>query len=129
MRGQDLAVAQGQRHDYDARIGKPNAHEAYIKELAQLRNQLKLGLADRAPEGGTPVPVLAEMIRALRAGNTVEAAPMRVGRRKATRAEVPVTARIREWRFEKPEVVEESRVQVVAPVETPAVVIPMSELV
>ncbi len=41
------------------------------------------------------VAELAEKIKTLREANTVEAAPERTGTRKVTRAEVPVTARIR----------------------------------
>jgi hypothetical protein len=65
-----------------------------MEELTGLRDQLKAGLSDKAPESGTPVAELAERIKALRAGNVVEAAPERA--RKAVRAERPVTARIRE---------------------------------
>src|SRR4051794_1898184 len=66
-----------------------------MDELANLRDQLKLGLSAHPPEGLPPVAELAEKIKALREANTVEAAPERTGTRKATRAERPVTARIR----------------------------------
>jgi hypothetical protein len=49
-----------------------------------------------------PVAELAERIKALRAANTVEAAPERTGTRKAARAERPVTARIRARLGEQP---------------------------
>jgi hypothetical protein len=80
---------------------------------------LKLGLSEKPPEGGESTAELAERIRALRAGNEVEAAPERVVW-KAAKAEWPVTARIRERRGEAQEVKPE-------PAEPPAVVIPMPE--
>jgi hypothetical protein len=81
--------------DYEARLGKPFAQESFVKELADLRDQLKLMLSEYPPEGSKPVAELAERIKALREANTVEAAPKRTGARKAVRAERPVTARIR----------------------------------
>ena len=91
----EIAVKQGQLKDYETRLGKPFPHEDYASQLADLRDRLKLGLSEKAPEGGTPTAELAEQIKALRASVTVEAAPERVVR-KAVRAERPVTARIRE---------------------------------
>jgi hypothetical protein len=120
----EIALKEGQLRDYESRIGKPFVHEEYASQLADLRDKLKLGLSERAPEGGTPTAELAEQIKALRASVTVEAAPERVTR-KAARAERPVTARIRERRGEKPEVVEAEAVEVKP--EPPAVVIPLPE--
>ena len=121
----EIAVKEGQLRDYESRLGKPFEHEEYASQLADLRDRLKLGLSEKAPEGGTPTAELAEQIKALRASVTVEAAPERVTR-KAARAERPVTARIRERRIEKPEVapVKEALPE---PVEPAAVVIPMPE--
>jgi len=56
----DVAVKQGQLIDYEARLGKPFAHESYQRELGDLRDHLRLGLAE-----------LAEKINALRDANTV----------------------------------------------------------
>jgi hypothetical protein len=64
-----------------------------------LRDRLKVGLSEHAPDGGESVAELAEKIKALRESVTVEAAPERAVR-KAARAERPVTARIRERRAE-----------------------------
>lgn len=97
----EIGVKQGQLKDYEARLGRPFAHEAFMRELADLRDLLKIGLSEHPPEGSTPVAELAERIRALREANTVEAAPERTVR-KATRAERPVTARIRERMAEEP---------------------------
>jgi hypothetical protein len=59
-------------------------------------------LSEHPPEGLPPVAELAELIKALREANTVEAATERTGTRKAARAEHPVTARIRERMAEEP---------------------------
>ncbi len=83
-------------------------------ELADLRDRLKLGLSEHAPEGGESVADLAGRIKALRESVTVEAAPVRVGTRKAVRAERPVMARIRERRA-----AEEVRVEPVAEIAAP----------
>ena len=121
-------MKQGQFDDYEARLGKPFAHEALMRELADLRDQfraglrdqLKIGLSEHPTEGATPVAELAERIRALRDANTVEVAPVRTGTRKTTRAEVPVPvpvpARIRANSVEKPvEVAEEPKAVEVKP--------------
>jgi N12 class adenine-specific DNA methylase len=95
---QDLAIAEGQLRDYQARLGKPFPHEEYLSQLAALRDQLKAGLAGvLAEEGSEPVPVaeLAERIKALKAGHSVEAPSERAGKRLASSAEEPVTTRIR----------------------------------
>jgi hypothetical protein len=62
----EIAVKQGQLKDYEARLGKPFAHEGFMRELADLRDQLRLGLSGHPPEGATPVAELAERIKALR---------------------------------------------------------------
>jgi N12 class adenine-specific DNA methylase len=95
---QDLAIAEGQLRDYQARLGNPFPHEEYLSQLAALRDQLKAGLAGVPAEpGAEPVPVaeLAERIKALKAGRSVEAAPERMQPRRNATAEEPVTARIR----------------------------------
>ena len=95
---QELSIAEGQLRDYQERFGKPFAHESYLSELTQLRDQLKAGLSGATPEPGTEqlpgVPELAERIKTLKAAQTIEAAPERTGKRR-TSAEEPVTARIR----------------------------------
>jgi hypothetical protein len=102
--------------DYESRLGRPFEHEEYASQLADLRDQLKLGLSEKAPEGGTPTAELAEQIRKLRESVTVEAAPERTVR-KAARAKRPVTARIRE-RIGEQAVVEVAEEPEVVPVET-----------
>jgi hypothetical protein len=95
---QDLSIAESQLRDYQARLGQPFPHEAYLSELTGLRDQLKAGLLAGNPEPedqkGPNVSDLAARIKALKAANTIEAAPQRVQRKQAA-AEEPITARIR----------------------------------
>src|SRR5205814_978048 len=94
----DLAIAESQLRDYQARLGKPFRHDAYLSELTTLRDQLKAGLAGGSPESGSePRPSTAELgerIKTLKAANTIDAAAARVGNRRSD-AEEPVTVRIR----------------------------------
>jgi N12 class adenine-specific DNA methylase len=95
---QDLGLAEGQLRDFQARLGAPFAHDAYLAELTTLRDQLKAGLSGGGPEPGeaaVPVPELAERIQRLKAAHTIEATPERMKPRAAARAEELVTARIR----------------------------------
>ena len=92
---QDLGIAEAQLRDYQARLGQPFLHDAYLAGLTRLRDRLKAGLSGtEQKEGEASVADLAEQIKALRATNTIEATPERTGRRRST-AEEPVTARIR----------------------------------
>jgi hypothetical protein len=95
---QDLGIAQSQLRDYQARLGKPFAHESYLTELTELRDQLKARLSatghESGEDGGPTTAELADRIKALKSANTIEATPQRI-RQKQTAAEEPVTARIR----------------------------------
>ena len=95
---QDLAIAEPQLRDYQARLGAPFLHDGYLSELTALRDQLRVGLSGKTPEQGSEPPPsvseLAERIKALKAAHNIEAAPQRV-RQKQSSAEEPVTARIR----------------------------------
>jgi N12 class adenine-specific DNA methylase len=98
----DLAIAEGQLRDHQARLGKPFPHDGYLSELTDLRDQLKAGLSQATPEpGATPVAELADRIKALKAVHTIDAAPERASARRIA-AEVPVTARIRRTVTEPP---------------------------
>jgi hypothetical protein len=103
---QDLSIAESQLRDYQARLGKPFAHEAYLSELTALRDQLKLALSggntDSDDESGPSEFGLAEKIKALKAANTIEATPQRA-RQKQSTVEEPVTARIRRLAETAPE--------------------------
>jgi hypothetical protein len=94
---QDLTIAESQLRDYQARLGKPFMNDAYLTELANLRDQLKAGLSATAPvqgdETGPSVFDLAEKIKTLKAAHTIEATPQRI-RQKHSNAEEPVTAQI-----------------------------------
>ena len=90
----DLAVAEGQLADYRTRLGRPFGHEAYWRELSDLRDQLRAALSGTREEGTPDTAEMAEKIKGLIAANKVDAAPERAGR-LATSAEEPVTARIR----------------------------------
>jgi hypothetical protein len=95
---QDLAIAEAQLRDYQARLGKPFTLEGYLSDLTSLRNQLKSGLSNSAQkagqEEGPSVSELAGSIKAIKTAHTVEAAPQRV-RQKHLSGEEPITARIR----------------------------------
>jgi hypothetical protein len=88
----------GDKPAYQARIGAPFPHDAYLADLTSLRDQLKVGLSAKAPSPSDaamlPVAEIAGRINALKASQTIEAAPVRTSNRRAT-AEEPVTTRIR----------------------------------
>jgi hypothetical protein len=95
---QDLAVAESQLRDHQARLGKAFAHDAYLSELTSLRDQLKASLSatahDVSNENGPTASELAESVKALKAVNTFETGTTRSERKPAV-AEESVTARIR----------------------------------
>lgn len=95
---QDLAIAEAQLRDYQARLGIPVPHNSYQLELTALRDQLKAALSGGGPEPSTEalpsVSELAAQIKTLKAAQTIEATPQRIGKRRGS-AEEPVTARIR----------------------------------
>ncbi len=95
---QDLAIAEAQLRDYQARLGTPFLHESYLSQLTALRDQLKTGLSGAPPEPGAEavprISELAEQINALKAAHTIETTTQRVGKHRSS-AEEPVTARIR----------------------------------
>jgi N12 class adenine-specific DNA methylase len=104
----DLAIAQAQLRDHEARLGRPFPHDAYLAELTSLRDQLKAGLSQATPpatsagQAGTPpVTEIAERIKSLKAAHTIDAAPERTAPRRIA-AEEPVTARIRRRSIAEP---------------------------
>jgi N12 class adenine-specific DNA methylase len=94
----DLAIAEAQLRDYQARLGQAFPHEAYLSELTGLRDQLKAGLSATAaslPDDQRPnTSTLADRIKALKSSHAIEPAPERAPHAQAA-AEVPVTTRIR----------------------------------
>ena len=94
---EELAIAESQLRDYKARLDAPFAYDSYFSGLTALRDELKTGLSGRKPDtatNGLGVGELAERIKALKASQTIEAAPQRAKQKHATAAE-PVTAQIR----------------------------------
>ncbi len=95
---QDLSIAEAQLRDYQARLGQPFPHDAYLSKLTTLRDQLKASLSAtvqaNGEEGKPAATELAERIKSLKAAHTIDATPQR-DRPKTTSAEEPVTARIR----------------------------------
>jgi hypothetical protein len=96
----DLEIAQGQRRDYEARLGATFAHTAYLEELTTLRNQLETVLSRPAPddaEASLPaVGVLVERLTSLHAAHTLEATPERSAPRPTATVEEAITTRIRQ---------------------------------
>ncbi len=95
--GEELAIAESQLRDYQARLGAPFAYDGYFSGLTTLRDELKANLSGRKPDTetkGLGVGELTERIKALKASQTIEAAPQRAQQKHATAAE-PVTAQIR----------------------------------
>lgn len=94
---QDLVIPESQLRDYQARLGKPFLHEAYLSEMTGLRDQLKAGLSGtshQTDESRPTVSELADQIKALKGANSIDVTPQRV-QRKHISAEEPITARIR----------------------------------
>jgi hypothetical protein len=96
----DLGIAQGQRRDYEARLGAAFAHTGYLDELTGLRNQLEAALSSNAQQVSdaplADVEAIVERIKALKATHTLEAAPERTAPRSATTVEEAITTRIRQ---------------------------------
>jgi hypothetical protein len=95
---QELRIAQSQLRDHKARLGKPFFYEAYLTDLTDLRDQLKLALSGRNPDQG-PEPQanasdFATQIKALKAAHRIEPGPGRAGTR-STSLEKPIATRIR----------------------------------
>jgi hypothetical protein len=85
----DLEIAQAQLEGYRSRQGQAFQHETYLRELTELRDGLRAGLAGT----GEGVAEIAEKVKALRAGQVVEAAPERTARKVV--GEEPVVSKIR----------------------------------
>jgi hypothetical protein len=96
--GQVRATWERSVKDFESRLGAAFAHETYLQELSALREQLRIVLSDVAPKEGELPADIAARIKALRAGQAVEAAPERLGQRGVATAEEPVTARLQRRR-------------------------------
>ncbi len=95
----ELALADTQLRDYRDRLGATFAHEDYLKELRDLRDQLRLALSGNTPEpGAAGIPTTGELaarITSLRSEHAIEGTPERTAPRTLARAEEPVTRRIK----------------------------------
>ncbi len=80
IRARDRTMAEKQLTDYEARVGKPFHHAAYLDELTAHRDRLKVALSGTPAEGEPTAAELAEQIKTLKAARVVEAAPSRVKR-------------------------------------------------
>ena len=73
---EDLGIAEGQLHDYSAKLGKPFGQLAYLSELTSLREHLKVSRFKTSRHDGEkewPTAVeSAEQIKQLKAMETVE---------------------------------------------------------
>jgi N12 class adenine-specific DNA methylase/SAM-dependent methyltransferase len=76
-------LARTQLRDYEARVGRPFSHAAYLDELTGLRDQLRAALAVTPVEGEPTAAELAARITSLKGAHAVavEAAPPRVSER------------------------------------------------
>ncbi len=74
----ELELCRTQLRDYEARLGRPFAHTAYIDELTDLRDRLKLALSGTPAEGEPTAMELADRIKALKGSHQVEAVPVRI---------------------------------------------------
>ena len=81
----DLGIAHGQLRDYETRLGAGFAHTGYLEELTGLRNQLEAALSSTTQQVSDAsvcaVEEIVARIKTLKAGNTLEAAPVRTAPR------------------------------------------------
>lgn len=95
---QDLSLAESQLRDYQARLGNPFLHDAYLSGLTSLRDELKVRLSGPGPNASSgsefDARELAMRIKALIENHTTIATAERPGRRHVS-AEEPITLRIR----------------------------------
>ncbi len=103
----DLALAEQQLRDYQARIGNQFLHDAYCKDLAQLRDYLKVALSDRPSDPNQPpqltVPELADRIKLLRDSHSSEETPKRISEIPVSTSEEPIVSRLKRRINDRPE--------------------------
>ena len=100
---QNIAISQGQLRDYQARIGQPFTHDAYLTELTALRDQLRDGLSGTAPvaDAATNCAKLVEQIKVVKTANHVETKPQHIRQSQST-AEESIVTRIHRRAASKP---------------------------
>ena len=106
----ELALSEQQLSDYRQRLGTPFEHEAYIHELAQLRDQLRLALSERpnaTPETEQSPKLstseLATKIKQLRESHSTDDTTKRSTEKPASTAEEPIATRLRRHIHDHPE--------------------------
>jgi hypothetical protein len=90
----DLALAQGQLRDYQARFGISFAQGEYLEALTVLRRQLEAALSETPSPDVPSTGELVARFTVLRQAHTVDAAPERTSERRAASLEEAVTTRI-----------------------------------
>jgi len=93
---QDVALAQGQLRDYQARLGSSFAHSGYLQELIALRCQLEAALSEMPTEGLLPTGDLVQRFKALRQAHTVHIPSHLVVKRVSAQRKPP---EVRIWRL------------------------------
>jgi hypothetical protein len=95
---QELALAEQQLKDYQLRLGQTFTLDDYARQLATLRNQLKLALSERpASEAEEPLPSIDEItsrIKALRDHSSVDAPAKRHAESNAATSEEPIVRQL-----------------------------------
>ena len=94
---QDLAIAEGQLRDHQARLGRAFSHDAYLAELTGLRDQLKAGLSQGAcPQArhATRLPSCSRAYQGPESGTYHRRRPRAVRHPAASPASSQVTSRI-----------------------------------
>jgi N12 class adenine-specific DNA methylase len=86
----EMELARNQLSDYEARLGRPFGHAAYLDELTGLRDRLKTALSIPPAEGEPTAAELAERIKTLMGSHKVEAAPARPKRVEKPKRVEPV---------------------------------------
>jgi hypothetical protein len=96
---QNLAIAEAQLRDYQKRCGEPFPHAAYLADLTTLRDALRSSLSRTSPipttEPGPTMLELAERIKELLTGQSIDALPQRTSAPRTSMAAEPITERIR----------------------------------
>jgi hypothetical protein len=94
---QDLALAQAQLRDYEARLGQPYPHDTLLSAIAEVRDRLEACLSGASPEPATGPPPTAPLIERFKALLIPASAepPSERGVNRLPAAEEPVTTVIR----------------------------------
>ena len=92
----DLVLARSQLCDYQDRLGRAFAHSAYLSELTDLRERLKVALSGTPAESEPSAVELADRIKTLKGTHQIESAPARL-------REMPKIGRVRKRELPVPD--------------------------